>query len=500
MKSSPSKKDKKKTVALKKTIAKKSAAELALPTAHNPFLDSVNRYFDKAVAVLDHPTGLLDQIRVCNSVYYMQFPVRIKGDIHVVQAWRAEHSHHKMPCKGGIRYADSVDQEEVQALAALMTYKCAVVDVPFGGGKGGIRINPKNYTVDELERVTRRYTVELIKKNFIGPSVDVPAPDYGTGPREMAWIADTYQAFAKDEINALACVTGKPVGQGGVRGRTAATGRGLFYAVHEAVNDHELMKKLKLDIGLAGKRVIVQGFGNVGYHAAKFLREGGAIVIGIIEWDGAVVNPKGINIDSLNEHRIKTGSITNYPEAKTIKHGNTVLEHECDILVPAALESQIHIGNAAKIKARIIAEGANGPITADAEEILLKKGSFVMPDMYVNAGGVVVSYFEWLKNISHVRFGRMDKRFEEGSNTRLVNTVEKLTGKSLSVTERQMIARGADEEDIVNSGLEDTMISSYQSIMEIYYSNPKVKDMRVAAFVNSIDKIAQSYLSLGIFP
>ena len=480
--------------------AKPSKAPTALFHGNSPFLDSVNAYFDKAANTLDLPKGLLDQIRVCNSVYYMHFPVRIKGGIQVVQAWRAEHSHHKLPTKGGIRYALSVDQEEVQALAALMTYKCAVVDVPFGGAKGGIRIDPKHYTAEELERITRRYTVELIKKNFIGPSVDVPAPDYGTGPREMAWIADTYQAFAKDEINSLACVTGKPVGQGGVRGRTAATGRGLYFAVREAVNDARLMKKMKMTTGLSDKRVIVQGFGNVGYHAAKFLSEAGASVIGIIEWDGAVVNPKGIDIEALNTHRLKKGSITGFAGGKTIKDGKGVLEYDCEILVPAALESQITKSNASRIKAKIIAEGANGPITSEAEPILLKKGILIMPDMFVNAGGVVVSYFEWLKNISHVRFGRMDKRFEEGTNTRMVETVERLTGKSLTVVERNMVARGADEEDLVNSGLEDTMISSYHTVIEQYFGNPKVKDMRTAAFVSSIEKIAQSYLSLGIFP
>ena len=467
---------------------------------HNPFLESVNAYFDKAAAIMDHPKGLLDQIRACNSVYYMQFPVRIKGGIQVIQAWRAEHSHHKLPTKGGIRYAMTVEQEEVQALAALMTYKCAVVDVPFGGGKGGIRIDPKQYTTEELERITRRYTVELIKKNFIGPAVDVPAPDYGTGPREMSWIADTYQSMVKDDINALGCVTGKPVGQGGVRGRTAATGRGLFFSVREAVNDPKLMKKLKMTTGLSDKRVIVQGFGNVGYHAAKFLQEGGATIVGIIEWDGAVVNPKGIDVESLKAHHAKKGSITGFAGAKTIKEGNSVLEHDCEILVPAALESQIHKGNAPKIKAKIIAEGANGPITSEAEPILLKKGILVMPDMFVNAGGVVVSYFEWLKNLSHVRFGRMDKRFDEGSSLRIIETVERLTGKSLTLAERAVIARGADEEDLVNSGLEDTMIMSYHAIMEHFNGNPRVKDMRTAAFVNSIDKIAQSYATLGIFP
>ena len=479
--------------------SKKSASK-SIPAGSQPFLESVNYYFDKAALHLNHPEGLINQIRACNSVYEMQFPVRIGGEIKVVQAFRAEHSHHKLPCKGGIRYSDAVDKDEVEALAALMTYKCAVVDVPFGGAKGGIKINPKNYEVDELERITRRYTVELIKKSFIGPHVDVPAPDYGTGAREMAWMADTFQTFAKEDLNALACTTGKPVGQGGVRGRTAATGRGLFFSVREAVNDPKLMKKLKMSVGFSDKRVIVQGFGNVGYHAAKFLQEGGATIIGIIEYDGAVVNKDGIDVESLYKHRNGTGSITNFADAKTIKNGASVLEYECDILVPAALESQIYLENAPRIKAKLIAEGANGPVTFHAEEILLRKGVFILPDMYVNAGGVIVSYFEWLKNISHVRFGRMDRLSDEGSNHRIIETVERMTGKSLTNQERSFVARGAEEEDIVNSGLEDTMVAAYHAIMETMRSKKKVDDMRTAAFVSSIDKIAVSYELLGIFP
>ncbi len=465
-----------------------------------PFFESVNQNFDKAAMLLEHPKGLLDQIRACNSVYYMQFPVRIKGEIQVISAWRAEHSHHKLPCKGGIRYSENVNQDEVIALSALMTYKCAVVNVPFGGGKGGIKINPKNYSEEELERITRRYTVELIHKNFIGPSVDVPAPDYGTGAREMAWIADTYQTFVGKEIDALACVTGKPIPQGGVRGRTEATGRGLYFGVRETLNDLELMKKIGMAPGMEGKTVIVQGFGNVGYHAAKFLREGGAIITGIIEWDGAVINPNGIDVEALDAHRKATGSITNFPYATTIADGNSVLEHECDILVPSALESQITDRNAPNIKAKIIAEGANGPIVASAENLLLERGVLIIPDMYLNAGGVVVSYFEWLKNISHVRFGRMDKRFEESGNLRLVSVVERMTGKSLTTEERNLLIRGADEEDLVNSGLEDSMITAYHEIMHIWRSRENVKDMRTAAFISAIDKIAQAYFQMGIFP
>ncbi|MBL7997089.1 MAG: Glu/Leu/Phe/Val dehydrogenase [Candidatus Kapabacteria bacterium] len=464
------------------------------------FNESVNRYFNKAANHMSHPAGILEQIRACNTVLEVKFPARINGEIQVISAWRAEHSHHKLPCKGGIRYSEDADVEEVIALASLMTYKCAVVNVPFGGGKGAIKINPKKVSVEELERITRRYTVELIHKNCIGASVDVPAPDYGSGQREMAWIADTYQSYRPDDINALGCVTGKPVSQGGVRGRTEATGRGVYFGVREAVNDTALMKKLGMTMGLGDKRIIVQGFGNVGYHAAKFLQEGGATIVGIIEWDGAVYNKDGIDVAALDAHRKATGSITNFAAAKTVKNGNSVLEYPCDILVPAALESQINEGNADKIKAKLIAEGANGPITAAAEEILIKRGILAIPDMYINAGGVVVSYFEWLKNLSHVRFGRMDKRFEENTNTSLIAAVERITGHALTPSERELIGRGADEEDLVNSGLEDTMIGSYHEIMETWRTHKKVHDMRTAGFITAIDKIATSYSSLGIFP
>ncbi len=476
-------------------MAKKKAAA-ATASAHGlgaGFNQSVNRYFNKAATHLKHADGILEQIRSCNTILEVKFPARINGEIQVISAWRAEHSHHKLPCKGGIRYSEDADAEEVIALASLMTYKCAVVNVPFGGGKGAIKINPKKVSVEELERITRRYTVELIHKNCIGASVDVPAPDYGSGAREMAWIADTYSSYKPNDINALGCVTGKPVSQGGVRGRTEATGRGVYFGVREAVNDAKLMKKLGMNIGLGDKTVIVQGFGNVGFHAAKFLQEGGATIVGIVEWDGAVYSKDGIDVMALDAHRKATGSITNFPGAKTVKNGNSVLEYPCDILVPAALESQIHADNANGIKAKIVAEGANGPITFDGENILIKKGILMIPDMYINAGGVVVSYFEWLKNLSHVRFGRMDKRFEENTNSQLVAMVERLTGQGLTNAEKKLVVRGADEEDLVNSGLEDTMIGSYHEIMEVWGNHKKVNDMRTAAFISAIDKIATSY-------
>ena len=463
------------------------------------FFGDVVRNFDKAAAHLNHPAGLLDQIKACNSVYHFQFPVRTEDGYEVVSAWRVEHSQHKLPTKGGIRYDERVNEDEVMALAALMTYKCAVVDVPFGGAKGGIRINPKSYSVDELQRITRRYTAELVKKNFIGPGIDVPAPDYGTGPREMAWIADTYAALNPGSIDAMACVTGKPISQGGIRGRTEATGRGVYFGIREACNHSDDMKALGLTPGLKGKRVVVQGLGNVGYHAAKFLQEGGVLIVGLAEYEGAIHNPAGLNVEAVFKHRKDTRSILNFPGARNIMKTGEALELDCDILVPSALEKQITADNAPRIKAKIIGEGANGPTTTDAEEILVKRGIMVLPDMYLNAGGVTVSYFEWLKNLQHVRMGRMGKRFMETSTSQLISTIERTTGKSLTEREKQILSHGPDEVDLVNSGLEDTMINAYNEIHDIWKERSGI-DLRTAAFISSINKIATSYTELGIFP
>jgi glutamate dehydrogenase (NAD(P)+) len=463
------------------------------------FFGDVVNYFDRAAKFTKYPKGLLDQIKYCNSVYKMKFPVRIKDGIEVITGYRVEHSQHKLPVKGGIRYSMSVSQDEVKALAALMTYKCAVVDVPFGGAKGGVKIDPKKYSEIEMEQITRRYTAELIKKNFIGPGIDVPAPDYGTGAREMAWIADTYSAF-NPGIDSNACVTGKPISQGGIRGRTEATGRGVFFGVREALSNTNDMKKIGLSPGLEGKKVIVQGLGNVGYHAAKYLQEGGALIVSVAEIDGAIFNEKGIEIDELFIHKKESGSILNYNNAKNIKQSSDALELECDILVPAALENQLHSGNASNIKTKLIAEAANGPVTPEAEKILQQKGIMIIPDLYLNAGGVTVSYFEWLKNLSHVRLGRMGKRYEELVNRTLVEAIEKTTGKSLDEKSKKIITHGADEEDLVNSGLEDTMVFAYNEIRDTWKENKKIPDLRTAAFITAIDKIATAYYSLGIFP
>ncbi|MCX6323433.1 MAG: Glu/Leu/Phe/Val dehydrogenase [Sphingobacteriales bacterium] len=465
------------------------------------FFQSVEKSFDKAAKFTKWDLGILEQIKACNSVYQMRFPVkRDDGSIEVIEAYRVQHSQHKSPCKGGIRFSDEVNQDEVMALASLMTYKCAIVNVPFGGGKGGIKINPRNYSTYELEKITRRYTAELVKKNFIGPGIDVPAPDYGTGPREMAWIVDTYASLKPGEIDAAGCVTGKPITQGGVRGRTEATGLGVFFGIREVCNMEDVMKKLGLSTGIQGKTVVVQGIGNVGYHSAKFFRENGAKVICISEHDGAVYNVNGLHEDELIAFRKQTGSIINAPGTTLLAKKEDALELECDILIPAALENVINGENAPRIKAKIIGEAANGPCTPEADEIFNQRGILCVPDMYLNAGGVTVSYFEWLKNLSHVRYGRMEKRFTENLNTHILGQIEGLTGKRVNDQERAFIMHGPDEQDLVHSGLEETMITATREIMEIWKENPAIPDMRTAAYVNAINKVATSYAELGIFP
>lgn len=470
-------------------------------TQENNFFKNVERSFDKASQHTQWDKGLLEQIKACNSVYSMRFPVKMDdGRIEVIEAYRIQHSQHKTPCKGGIRFSHKVDEDEVKALASLMTYKCAIVNVPFGGAKGGIKISPRKYSAYELEKITRRYTSELVKKNFIGPGIDVPAPDYGTGEREMAWIVDTYQSLRPGEIDGAGCVTGKPVSLGGVRGRKEATGLGVFYGVREVCNMPDLMAKLGLTVGIQGKRIVIQGLGNVGYHSAKFFRENGALVVAIAEQEGAIYKADGINEEELFQFRKQTGSILNFPGSTSLPKNTDALEMECDILIPAALENVITKDNAPNVKAKIIGEAANGPLTPEADDILAQKGVLVIPDMYLNAGGVTVSYFEWLKNLSHVRYGRMEKRFTENMNHHILSQMELLSGKKVSDRDRQLIEHGPDEVDLVYSGLEETMINATHEIMDIWKANPNIPDMRTAAYICAINKVAQSYTELGIFP
>jgi len=461
----------------------------------------VGTQFEKAARHLKLPRGLLDQIKMCVNVYYVQFPVKFGKRYEIFSAWRAEHSQHRKPLKGGIRYSRMVNQDEVMALAALMTFKCAIVDVPFGGSKGGVQLRARSYSAEQLEKITRRFTAELIKKNFIGPGVNVPAPDYGTGEREMAWMADTYDAFHPGGLDNMACVTGKPLSQGGLRGRTEATGRGVVYALRELFRLPRELKKHGLAGSLEGKRVSVQGFGNVGYHVASILHEeDGAKIVAIGEWDGTAYNPGGIDVAALHRHRKKTGSIRGFRGAKTLKNASDCLEVECDVLVPAALENQITQENMKKLNCRVVAEAANGPTTPGAEDYLHSKNVLVLPDIFMNAGGVTVSYFEWTKNISHMRYGRLEKRVDHAKRENLVGAIENLVSDRFPGKTRKGLILGTDERDLVNSGLEETMCIAFSEILEIRNRFRSIRDLRTAAYVSAIQKVAKSYLELGVFP
>ena len=478
--------------------------EMNAPLREPSFRESVDIMFNRAVRLMDLSPGLEEKIRVCNSTYTVRFGVRLRGSIHTFTGYRSVHSEHMEPVKGGIRFAPSVHQDEVEALAALMTYKCALVEVPFGGSKGGLRIDPREWEEHEMELITRRFAYELAKRDLIHPSQNVPAPDMGTGEREMAWIVDQYRRMNTTDINSAACVTGKPLNAGGIHGRVDATGRGVQYALREFFRHPDDLKAAGLDGTLDGKRVIVQGLGNVGFHAAKFLsEEDGCRIVAVIERDGAIVNPKGIPIEFLKTHIGANGGVKGFPRGTYVEDGSSVLEMECDILIPAAMEAVITIENAARVRAPLIVEAANGPVTAGADEILRAKGTVIMPDLYVNAGGVTVSYFEWVKNLSHIRFGRMQRRQEEAHSLMLVNEIERIlheTGAQMNLSDafKQEFVRGAGELELVRSGLDDTMRIAYQSMREIWHGRKDVEDLRIAAYIVSISRVAQSYRSKGL--
>jgi glutamate dehydrogenase (NAD(P)+) len=464
------------------------------------FRQNVDRMVERAMDIVGLDSGTATAIKACTAVLQVRFPVKIRGEVEVFTGWRAVHSTHRLPSKGGIRYAPIVNQDEVEALAALMTYKCAIVDVPFGGSKGGLIIDPDKYSRDEMQLITRRFTLELVRKGFLSPATNVPAPDMGTGQREMAWMVDTYKHLRPDDINYIACVTGKPVEHGGIRGRTEATGRGVQFALQEFFRHSEEVKKTGMQPGLAGKRIVVQGLGNVGYHAAKFLtEEDDAKVIAVIERDGFVLNEDGIDIPLLHEHMIEHRTIEGFAGGKFEARGELGLELECDVLIPAALEQQIHEDNAGNIKARLVAEAANGPVTYEADKILREKGIIILPDAYTNAGGVIVSYFEWIRNLSHIRFGRIDRRHDELQASQYVGLLEEHAGVHIPDHVKKSIIRGADEVDLVRSGLDDSMRLSFQSMCDKYYSNPDIEDLRTAAYVIAVEKISRSYLDMGVF-
>ncbi len=475
-----------------------------LPIKEPSFRQSVDLMFNHAASLMNLKPGLEEKIRVCNATYTVRFGVRLRGEIRTFTGYRSVHSEHMEPVKGGIRFSTGVNQDEVEALAALMTYKCALVDAPFGGSKGGLCVDPREYEANEMEMITRRFAYELIKRDLINPAQNVPAPDMGTGEREMAWIADQYKRMNTTDINGSACVTGKPIHGGGIQGRVEATGRGVQYALRSFFRDDDGLRKAGLTGKLDGKRVIVQGLGNVGYHAAKFLsEEDGCIVVGVIEYNGAVRNDDGIEIEALKKHITERGSPWEFEGGEFVEDGASLMEADCDILIPAAMEGVINLGNAPRVKAKLIIEAANGPVTAGADEILREKGTVIIPDMYANAGGVTVSYFEWVKNLSHIRFGRMQRRQEEGRHQLIVDELERISRDTsinwtLSPNFKEKYLRGADELELVRSGLDDTMRVAYQSMADVWHGRDDVNDLRTAAYLVSIAKVAASYEAKGL--
>ncbi|MCG6904132.1 MAG: Glu/Leu/Phe/Val dehydrogenase [Rhodobacter sp.] len=473
-------------------------------TKEPSFRESVDLMFNRAVALMDLPPGLEEKIRVCNATYTVRFGVRLRGQIQTFTGYRSVHSEHMEPVKGGIRYSLGVNQDEVEALAALMTYKCALVEAPFGGSKGGLCIDPRQYEEHELEMITRRFAYELAKRDLIHPSQNVPAPDMGTGEREMAWIADQYARMNTTDINARACVTGKPPHAGGIAGRVEATGRGVQFALREFFRHPADVAVANLSGSLRDKRIVVQGLGNVGYHAAKFLsQEDGAKITGIIERDGALSDERGLDVDAVQAWIANHGGVKGFADGTYVEDGASVLEQECDILIPAALEGVINLSNADRIKAPLIIEAANGPVTAGGDEILRNKGCVIIPDMYANAGGVTVSYFEWVKNLSHIRFGRMGRRQEESRHQLIVDELERLNahlGDAWSMTPdfKEKYLRGADELELVRSGLDDTMRVAYQAISRVWHARDDCADLRTAAYLVAIDRVATSYRAKGL--
>ncbi len=462
------------------------------------FSQSVGVMFNRAGSFMDISPKLLDKIRVCNATYTVRFGVKLRGEVHSFTGYRAVHSEHKEPVKGGIRYALSVNQDEVEALAALMTYKTALVDLPFGGSKGGLCIDPNAWEEEELERITRRFTFELAKRDLIHPSQNVPAPDMGTGEREMAWMVDEYRRLNGTDINSAACVTGKPVHLGGIEGRTEATGRGVQYILQEFFRHSEDKKQANMRGDLDGKKIVVQGLGNVGYHAAKFLsEEDGAKIITVIERDGVVRNAKGINIENLKQHMLSGEALADFKGGKVSTDTNALAD-KCDILIPAAMEGVINKTNAHDIKTKLIVEAANGPVTAIADKVLRDKGVIIIPDMLANAGGVVVSYFEWVKNVNHIRFGRLQRRREESKATLLMDALEGQGGLKFTRKFRKDYIDGAEELDLVRAGLDDTMREGFNNIRNQLAERPELEDYRTAAFYRAIEDIALHYRSRGL--
>ena len=461
------------------------------------FLENVNMMVNDTLNHIDVDPNIAKILKTCRSVLQVKFPIKIKGEIKIFHGWRAVHSNHRLPVKGGLRFANNVNQEEVEALASLMTFKCAVVDVPFGGAKGGLLIDPQKYDEESLEKITKKFARELIRRGYLSPARDVPAPDVGTSQREMGWILDAYKSLRPDDINHMACVTGKSVDHGGIKGRLEATGRGVCEALKEFFRHPKEVQRAGVNKELSDQNIIIQGFGNVGCNSAKALFQNGAKIIGIAEKDGGIFNDKGIDIMELEKYQLENNTILNFPTTKTIKNSADLLSYDCDILIPAALENVISLDNADNIKAKIICEAANGPITYRADQRLRENGKIIIPDIYANAGGVTVSYFEWIRNTSHIRMGRLNKRYEEHRGEAILKAIEQVSPNKLSKDIINKLVYGANEEDIIASGLEDTMRLAFQEILEMR-EKYNLDNYRMATYAIAVKKIEKSYLELGI--
>ena len=426
------------------TLTTGSTAQPDMSREFNPWLAAEAR-FDRAAELLGLDDGLRKLLKTPGMEVTVNIPVMMDdGRIEVFTGYRVQHSIARGPAKGGIRFAPDVTLDEVRALASWMTWKCSVVNIPFGGGKGGVICDPSILSRSEVERITRRYTAELI--DVIGPERDVPAPDMNTNEQTMAWIMDTYSMHKRTTVTAV--VTGKPLNLGGSKGRPEATGRGCLFVTLQA------LRRFHIDPSEA--RVVVQGFGNVGGLGAKLMRKAGMKVVSIIEWDGALYNEHGLDIEALMAHRQKTGSINGFEGGEAIDRQEAMFL-ECDVLVPAAKENVVHSQNAAKIKAKIMTEGANGPTTAVADKILAEKGVFVIPDILANAGGVTVSYFEWVQDRQGYFWN----------------------------------------EQLVNGRLEEIMVNSFKDVVE--YAERHHVDNRTAAYMLALDRVAFAIKLRGIY-
>ena len=461
------------------------------------FLENVDMMVNDTIAKINIDSNIAKILKTCRSVLQVKFPVKIKNQIEIFHGWRAVHSTHRLPVKGGLRFSTNVNQEEVEALASLMTFKCAVVDVPFGGAKGGLLIDPKKYDEEALEKITKKFARELIRKGYLSPARDVPAPDMGTSQREMGWILDAYKSLRPDDINHAACVTGKSTDHGGIKGRLEATGRGVCEALKEFFRHSNELTKHGIDGTLSDQTIIIQGFGNVGINSAKALYDNGARIIGVAEREGGIFSEDGIDIYQLEKYQSEKQTILNFPNTQNVKKSIDLLSYKCDILIPAALEGVITLNNADTIQAKIICEGANGPITYRANKKLLEKKKVIIPDIYANAGGVTVSYFEWIRNTSHIRMGRLNKRYEEDRGEAIIKAIQSISDKTIPKNLIKQLVHGANEEDIIASGLEDTMRTSFQDMLE----NKEKYDLdsyRMSAYAVALKKIEKSYLELGI--